>query len=212
MAIPLFPLEEAVLLPDGDLPLDISEPRYVAMVRDAMAGDRLIGMIQPYPVTAETGGEARAFYKVGCAGRITAFEEITDGHFIINLHGVTRFHLLSHQVTPRGYYTGVVDFSAFQADLHEPDPLPECLTRSCLVQEFRTYLDRQGLQVDWALADIIPDHRFYTLLAMICPFSAAEKQALLEAITLEERCRLMKDLMAMACAADRHVTFSGLPC
>lgn len=212
MTIPLFPLPEAVLLPDGDLPLNIFEPRYIAMVRHALAGDRLIGMIQPCPCAEKMDAAVRPFYEVGCVGKISSFEEAEDGRFLITLHGITRFRLLSHRLLDSGYRLAEVDCGRFSDDLREPAPLPECMTRSCLMQKFEEYLEKQGLHVDWDMAHAIPDHRFYTLLAMICPFSAAEKQALLEADGFEERCRIMKCLMEIACAEDEALSASDLPC
>lgn len=215
VSIPIFPLPDVILLPDGDLPLNIFEPRYIAMVRHALAGDRLIGMIQPFPRTTieiEQEQQVSPFYRIGCAGRISSFDELKDGRFLINLQGVSRFELLSHDMTADGYYQAQVDFKQFIGDLHDPDPLPECMTRQCLMDKFQEYLQRQGLHVDWDMADAIPDHRFYTLLAMICPFTSAEKQALLEAKNFEERCRMMKCMMEIACAEEHHPPSPEFPC
>lgn len=214
-ALPIFPLPDVILLPGGDLPLNIFEPRYIAMVRDALAGNRMIGMIQPCPRVTGEGGTvccaAKPFYNVGCAGRISSFEELKDGRFLITLHGVSRFELETHTLTSAGYYQAKVDFKKYADDLREPNALPECMTRHCLIEKFQEYLERQELHVDWDLADAIPDHRFYTLLAMICPFTAAEKQALLEANTFEERCRMMKCMMEIACAED-NIPTQEFPC
>lgn len=210
--LPIFPLPEVILLPGGDLPLNIFEPRYIAMVRQALAGDRLIGMIQPCARHKAEQCTDSLFYKIGCAGRISSFEETKDGRYLINLHGISRFELHSYQLQDDGFYQAEVDFQKFADDLKDPDPLPECMTRHCLVQKFQEYLERQDLHVDWDMADAIPDHRFYTLLAMICPFSAAEKQALLEASNFEERCRMMKCLMEIACAETPSAPKQELPC
>lgn len=213
LTLPIFPLPEVILLPGGDLPLNIFEPRYLAMVRDAMAGDRLIGMIQPYErATIDIAERQAPFYKIGCTGRISSFEELKDGRFLINLHGVSRFELLSHDMTEDGYYQAQVDITNYTDDLRDPEALPECMTRQCLMEKFQEYLEKQELHVDWDMADAIPDHRFYTLLAMICPFTSAEKQALLEAQSFEDRCRMMKCLMEIACAEDVHGAASDLPC
>lgn len=199
-SVPLFPLEGALLLPGGDLPLNIFEPRYLAMVRAAMQADQMIGMIQPCPCPEKMAPETRPFYRTGCVGKIASIEETADGRFLIHLHGVSRFELLGHALTDQGYRTGVIDVKKYAQDFHEPAPLPECMTRSCLIEKFQQYLSRHDMQVDWDLASHIPDHRFYTLLAMICPFSPAEKQALLEAADFEERCRVLKCLMDIGCA------------
>lgn len=200
MNVPLFPLAGALLLPNGDLPLNIFEPRYIAMTKAAMAGDRLIGMIQPCACPDKMPSNTRPYYQVGCVGRITAFEETKDGRFLITLHGLARFHLQSYSQHEDGYIIGAADTTRFADDFSEPKPLPECLARPCLIEKLQPYLAKEGLYLDWSMADHVPDSRFYTLLAMVCPFEAAEKQALLEAECFEERCRLLISLLAISCA------------
>lgn len=212
MAIPIFPLDGVVLLPGGDLPLNIFEPRYAAMTKAALAGDRLIGMIQPCPHPEKIPEALRPFYHIGCAGRISSFEETQDGRFLITLHGVARFTLLSHSLCEEGYRTAQVSFEHFTHDFDEPDALPECLTRPSLIDKLKNYLGREGMTLDWDMANQIPDHRFYTLLAMICPFSSAEKQALLEAETFSTRCSIMKCMMDIACAKEEGNTHMERPC
>lgn len=212
VTLPIFPLEGAVLLPGGDLPLNIFEPRYVEMIKAALAGDRLIGMIQPCNCPDKVGAAVRPFYMTGCAGRISSFEETKDGRFLINLHGLARFTLVSHRLLEKGYREAQVDFKQYANDFREPAPLPDCLTRPTLVDKLQDYLSREGLSVDWDAAQHIPDHRFYTLLAMICPFTAAEKQALLEAESFEDRCQMMKCLMDIACAEEEGRPCTERPC
>lgn len=209
--LPIFPLEGVLLLPGGDLPLNIFEPRYLAMTKAALAGDHLIGIIQPCPCPGKMEEGARPYYMVGCMGRISELEETGDGRLLINLRGISRFHLQSHELHNDGYRIGTVDFKPFANDLAKPHPLPECLTRSCLVDYLKEYLQREGLYLDWDLAEQVPDHRFYTLLAMVCPFSPAEKQALLEAETFEDRCQMLKSLLELACA-ERAEKAKELPC
>ena len=210
-SLPIFPLEGVLLLPGGDLPLNIFEPRYLAMTKAALSGDRLIGIIQPCPCPNKMEVGARPFYMVGCVGRISELEETDDGRLLINLHGISRFHLQSHALHDQGYRIGKVDFDAFEKDLAKPNVLPECLTRSCLVDHLKEYLQKEGLYLDWDLAEQVPDHRFYTLLAMVCPFSPAEKQALLEADTFEDRCQMLKSLLQLACA-ERAEKPEEFPC
>jgi Lon protease-like protein len=200
----IFPLEGALLLPHGELPLNIFEPRYLAMVRTAIAGDRLIGMVQPCPCPDKIVAGARPFYEVGCAGRISSFEETADGRFLITLRGLARFRISAHELHAEGYRLATVDFADFAGDLAPPQPLPECLVRSTLIEKIEEYMENEGLSLDWDLAAKVPDQRFYTLLEMVCPFTPAEKQALLEAPNFEERCRLMKCLLDMACAEEKH--------
>lgn len=205
MTLPIFPLEGALLLPDGELPLHIFEPRYVAMTKAALAGDRLIGMIQPCKCPEKFPENVRPYYRVGCIGRIVSYEETAEKHFNLTLQGVARFTLLSHELHEDGYRLAQVTCDGFPEDFREPAPLPECLARPTLIEKLQTYLHKEGLYVDWSIADQVPDARFYTLLAMVCPFKAPEKQALLEAPTFEERCRLLKSLLDISCAED-HFT------
>ena len=209
--LPIFPLEGVLLLPGGDLPLNIFEPRYLEMTQAALASDRLIGMIQPCPCPDKMEQGARPFYMVGCVGRISEVEETEDGRLLINLHGVSRFHLRTHQLHEGGYRIGEVDYQEYRKDVEESDRLPECMTRNCLIDHLKEYLSKEGLYLDWDLAKQVPDHRFYTLLAMVCPFSPAEKQALLEAPTVEQRCQMLKSLLELACAEQREQP-KELPC
>ena len=204
--IPLFPLEGVLLLPGGDLPLVIFEPRYLAMVRMVMQSHEMIGMIQPCQCPEKISIGARPFYQVGCAGKISSIEETGDGRFLINLCGVARFTLLNHSLTDQGYRLAEVSYQDYAGDFLDPQPLPAGMSRACLTRKLNDYLMRHDMHVDWDQAAHIPDHRFYTLLAMICPFSSVEKQALLEAPDFEQRCQIMKSLMAMACAEE---TLSG---
>jgi len=196
-----------VLLPGGDLPLNIFEPRYVAMTKAALAGDRLIGMIQPCNTD-----QTKPFYNVGCAGRISSFEETQDGRFLINLHGLIRFNLLSHRMMDQGYHMAEIDFSSYVDDFKECDKLPDELKRPQLIEKIQVYLGREGLSIDWDAASHIPDQRFYTLLAMICPFTPIEKQALLEATNFKERCKMLKCLMDIACAEEENNPCMERPC
>jgi Lon protease-like protein len=213
VTIPIFPLEGVLLLPGGDLPLNIFEAPYLAMIKAAMGGDRLIGMIQPCTTPEKLPDEAtKPFYKVGCVGRISSFEETPDGRFLINLHGMIRFNLLSHRMTDDGYRLAEVDFPSYAKDFKECDKLPDELKRPQLIEKMQVYLGREGLSIDWDAASHIPDQRFYTLLAMICPFTPAEKQALLEASDFKERCKMMKCLMDISCADDENRPCTERPC
>lgn len=202
VTIPIFPLEGVLLLPGGDLPLNIFEPRYLAMVRDAMGADRLIGVIQPCACQEKMPEGARPFYEIGCMGRISTFEETKDGRYLINLHGLMRFRVQEHRLHEKGYRVAVVHVRDYIRDFEKPQPLPDCLTRPDLVEKLRPYMQREGLSLDWDLASRVADERFYTLLAMVCPFAPVEKQALLEAATFEDRCRLLKCLLDLSCAED----------
>ncbi|MFX4220219.1 MAG: LON peptidase substrate-binding domain-containing protein [Thalassobaculum sp.] len=194
----MFPLPGVLLLPRGKLPLNIFEPRYLNMTRDALATDRLIGMIQPMPATGGTEAGSRALYRVGCAGRITQFAETDDGRFLITLTGVCRFAVDQEIASMRGYRRVISDWSPFEADLGS-----DCeadLDRSLLVSRLKRYFDAQGITADWGVIEETPDDRLVTTLAMVCPFESSEKQALLECDSLKTRASMMLALLDMAVA------------
>ncbi|KPF84586.1 peptidase S16 [alpha proteobacterium AAP38] len=191
--IPVFPLTGVLLLPRGKLPLNIFEPRYLNMVQDALASNRLIGMIQP-----RDGGMGNhpPLYDTGCVGRITSFSETEDGRFLITLTGISRFRIAGEVPTTRGYRRIIADWSAFAADLHEDAPCD--LDRTSLDGTLRAYFKQQGISANWDSIAQAPLDRLITSLAMICPFDAPEKQALLESPDLNARAKLLLALVEMA--------------
>ncbi|MDF1794294.1 MAG: LON peptidase substrate-binding domain-containing protein [Thalassobaculaceae bacterium] len=196
--LPVFPLPGVLLLPRGKLPLNIFEPRYLNMTRDALAANRLIGMIQPMPATGGTEAGSRALYRVGCAGRVTQFAETDDGRFLITLTGVCRFAVDQEIASMRGYRRVIAEWGPFERDLGG-----DCkadLDRSLLVARLKRYFDAQGITADWSVIEETPDDRLVTTLAMVCPFEASEKQALLECDSLKARAGMMLALLDMAVA------------
>ena len=192
-SLPIFPLPGALLLPGGRLPLNIFEPRYLNMVRDAIAGPRLIGMIQP-STDSEDPGSAET-YKTGCAGRIVAFQETEDGRFLITLAGLIRFDVASELPLEEGYRRVEPEFERFRDDLAEDT---DEIDREGLLEALRGYFDVSGLDGDWAAVEKAGDEALVTSLAMACPFDPPEKQALLEAMTLGERAETLITLLRMA--------------
>jgi Lon protease-like protein len=191
--LPIFPLAGVLLLPHGRLPLNIFEPRYLAMTRDALGGARLIGMIQPRDPDAN--GEAPPVYPTGCAGRIISFAETEDGRYLITLKGTIRFAVTAELPLVSGYRLVVPEFSRYRADL-QPDK--GRIDRERLLGALKAYFTAQGFTVDWKAVESADDARLVTSLAMICPFDPREKQALLEAPDLPERARTMTALLEMA--------------
>ncbi|HXV24136.1 MAG TPA: LON peptidase substrate-binding domain-containing protein [Alphaproteobacteria bacterium] len=189
----IFPLSGVLLLPRGKLPLNIFEPRYLAMTEDALKGDRLIGMVQP--VEEGAAGDEPPVFPIGCVGRITQFAETEDGRFLITLTGLCRFRIERELPLFCGYRRVAPDFSAFQSDF---EPESARLDRARLLTALRVYLKLQQLSADWESIESAPDERLVTSLAMICPFSCREKQALLESTCLEERARILTTLLEMA--------------
>lgn len=191
--IPVFPLTGVLLLPRGKLPLNIFEPRYLNMVQDALASNRLIGMIQP-----RDGGMGNhpPLYDIGCVGRITSFSETEDGRFLITLTGISRFRIAGEVPTTRGYRRIIADWSVFAGDLDEDAPCD--LDRTSLDGTLRAYFKQQGISANWDSIAQAPLDRLITSLAMICPFDAPEKQALLESPDLNARAKLLLALVEMA--------------
>jgi Lon protease-like protein len=184
LVIPVFPLDGALLLPHAQLPLQIFEPRYIAMVDDAMGGERIIGMVQTRP-----GGdpERPVLQPIGCAGKITTFSETTDGRYLITLTGLSRFALKEEINSPTPYRQARVDFITYEADLRPIADEEEGFDRLRLLGALKDYLERRALDVDWETAKAAPVEALINSLAMALPFDPAEKQALLEAPGLDER-------------------------
>ncbi|HEY2661131.1 MAG TPA: LON peptidase substrate-binding domain-containing protein [Caulobacteraceae bacterium] len=195
--IPVFPLSGVLLLPHAQLPLNIFEPRYLNMVDDAMASERMIGMIQ------QLGGEAErpSLAAVGCLGRITSFAETSDGRYLITLSGLCRFGV-GEELSNRLPYRQVrANFGPFESDLN-PLGDDDGFDRLRFLRALKAFLERHGLEVDWDTAKSAPGEALVNSLAMALPFEAAERQALLEAISFSERRETLIALMEID-AADR---------
>ena len=193
--IPVFPLPGSILLSRGQLPLNVFEPRYLNMVDDAMAGDRIIGLIQPLGDLDIQPPLAR----VGCAGRITSFNETSDGRYLITLTGICRYRVTSELQVKTPYRQVRADFAPFETDLRAPDPAGE-FDRHHFLDALRPYLEHRGLNVDWDTAEAAPQEALINSLAMALPFEAPEKQALLEAPTLAARAEALTALLRIDAA------------
>ncbi|GEO38278.1 hypothetical protein GGE65_001947 [Skermanella aerolata] len=192
--LPIFPLTGVLLLPRGKLPLNVFEPRYLAMIEDALAGNRMIGIIQPSDPLSRAS--VPPVYPIGCAGRITSFSETDDGRYLITLTGVCRFETVRELPIVRGYRRVDVSWERFAADLDEAGPA--LFDRARLVEGLRTYFKIQGISANWDAVESTPDERLVTSLAMICPFEPSEKQALLECGSLSERASMMVAIIEMS--------------
>lgn len=192
--IAVFPLTGALLLPQGRLPLNIFEPRYLAMTLDALAEGRMFGMVQPNPAE-RPGPNGPALYRVGCLGRLSAFSETEDGRLLITLTGVIRFRILAELPMRRGYRRVRVDYAPFAEDL-DLEAAPR-FDRPRLEEGLRAYFRTRGIEANWQAVREMPDAALITTLCMICPFDPREKQALLEAPTPDERARLLLALIEM---------------
>jgi Lon protease-like protein len=193
--LPIFPLAGVLLLPRGQLPLNIFEPRYLAMTRDALAGDRLIGMVQPHDPNQPPAGNPPV-YPTGCAGRITSFSETEDGRFLITLTGLCRFRIREELPLLNGYRRIVPQWDEFARDLRGERETG--FDRERLIRGLRAYFDRHRIKAEWDTIGSVPGDRLVTSIAMMCPFEPSEKQALLEAADFGERARLLTAIVEMA--------------
>lgn len=213
--LPIFPLTGALLLPMGHLPLNIFEPRYIAMVTDALrTPQRLIGMVQSSD-QAQSMGEAPV-HGLGCAGRISAFSENDEGTILITLTGVIRFCIEEElPLAADGYRCVRADFSRFGSDLSRigPDPQAEDsaeanadgdVLRASVIDATKRYFDAKGFSTDWDGINNLGLAELVTSLGMACPFDPMEKQALLEAQTVEEQARTLAQILTMAAVGDGH--------
>jgi Lon protease-like protein len=184
MVIPVFPLPGVLLLPRGDLPLNIFEPRYLAMVDDALKAHRLIGMIQPASPAGEAG--ASRLETIGCAGRITQFAETGDGRYMLALTGIARYRILDELTVVTPYRQCRVDFTDFRGDLTSAAGEAE-IDRKLILRTLEKFAKANRLRVDWGEVEQAPSEMLVNALSMMCPFGPGEKQALLEAPDLKSR-------------------------
>ncbi|MGH6717697.1 MAG: LON peptidase substrate-binding domain-containing protein [Alphaproteobacteria bacterium] len=201
--VPLFPLPGVLLLPRGRLPLNVFEPRYLAMTEHALGSGRLIGMIQPADPEASLainpGGPQAKVYDVGCAGRITQFSETDDGRYLVTLTGVSRFRVAAElALAQAGYRSARVAWDAFAADRAEPETAP--IDREALLAALKAYFERRKLAANWDSVVKASDEALITALAMACPFDPSEKQALLESPDLARRAKLLLTLFRIGAA------------
>ncbi|MEI7874088.1 MAG: LON peptidase substrate-binding domain-containing protein [Alphaproteobacteria bacterium] len=201
--LPIFPLSGVLLLPGGKLPLNVFEPRYLAMVFDALAGHRMIGMVQPLQPGGYAGdglptddGRPKV-HKVGCAGRIVSFNETEDGRLLLALSGVCRFEIVRELDLAQGGYRRVSTvFSPFRADLDHADEAVD-LDRERLMAGLAAFFRSRNLSTDWDAVKQAADASLVSSLSMVLPFGPSEKQALLEAADATARAKLLVAFLEM---------------
>jgi Lon protease-like protein len=192
--IAVFPLPGALLLPGGRLPLNIFEPRYLAMVEASLGNARSFGMIQPdqtLPVTPNGPG----LYRVGCLGRLSSFSETEDGRFLITLTGMIRFRVAEERPMRDGYRCVRPDYAPFTSDLSRL--ADAALDRAALLGALRPYFRVKGIEANWEAIERLEDQPLVTTLGMVCPFEPAEKQALLEAPDPAARATMLVTMLRM---------------
>jgi Lon protease-like protein len=187
LRVPVFPLAGALLFPRSQLPLHIFEPRYRAMTRDAMAGDRLIAMVQP-----KDHEEPPGLFEIGCIGRIGSCEELDDGRFNLVLDGLSRFRIAREAAVETLYRQVDADRSGF---VEEEDPVLGLAQRAEVEREARRYADALGYMVEWAQVSRLDDEMLVNGIAQIAPLDVGSKQALLEATDLADRADLLVQFM-----------------
>jgi uncharacterized protein len=191
--IAIFPLPGALLLPRGQLPLNIFEPRYLAMVDDSLRdGHRLIGMIQPDDAHSGSAGSAAkpSLYKVGCVGRITQIAETGDGRYVLQLTGIARFRVTEELPVGTAYRQCHVSYQPFIGDFTARKG-EDAVDRERLLKALAAFLKANDLKADWDGIESAPNEALVNALAMMSPYGAAEKQALLEAPDLKTRAEIL---------------------
>jgi Lon protease-like protein len=196
--IPIFPLQDALLLPGGRLPLNIFEPRYLAMVEGALGAGRLLGMVLPDSAFPRVAGRS-TIYRTGCLGRIASFSETGDGRYLITLLGLLRYDVVEELPDhPAGYRRVRADFAPYLADL---EPAGEEPDRAALLAALWPYFAARHIEADRAAIERIPAGDLVTTLSMICPFEGREKQALLLASDPRRRAELLTTLLRIGAAS-----------
>lgn len=200
----LFPLSGALLLPRGQLPLNVFEPRYVEMIDDALRTNRLIGMIQPHPAASEHD-RAPDLLRIGCAGRIAQFAESGDGRYIVSLIGVARFALVAEVDATTPYRQAQIAFEGFASDF-EASVGEEKVDRSSVIRTLRDFAEENNLQIDWDSINQAPNEALVNALSMMSPFGPREKQALLEAEDLKNRAEVLIAITEIELARGRNAS------
>ena len=184
-AIPLFPLENVLLLPFGKLPLNIFEERYIKMALDSLKSHRMIGVIQPKNNNNE-------LFMIGCIGKITSYIETPDYRIVLNLEGVCRFVLEERNLTPNGYYQTRINTSDYLEDLNSMEPQ---IDRNSLIQKYENFFKIKKLEIDKNVLGDTSNLQLLSTLAMIAPFNKIDKQAILESPNLLERVNTINSIL-----------------
>ena len=188
--LPIFPLPGVIVLPNGNLPLNIFEPRYISMVEDALGKNRMIGMIQPNPGSKKDNG----LYPIGCASKIISFSETSDNRYLIELKGIIRFKISKELGTIRGYRNIVPEWDNFKHDLSTNS---ESLNIDNLIELLKKYFNNNNISVDSDELYKVPTNQIISAIPQVCSFQNNEKQAILEARTDKERAELIISLLKM---------------
>ena len=184
-SIPLFPLDNVLLLPFGKLPLNIFEERYLEMAFESLKKNRMIGIIQPKNNNNE-------FFMMGCIGKITSFIETPDYRVVLNLEGVCRFVLEERELTPNGYYQGKINFQDYFEDLNSMEPQ---IDRKNLIMKYENFFKMKKLEIDQEVLSETSNLQLLSTLAMLAPFNKLDKQAILESPNLLSRVNTINSIL-----------------
>ncbi len=190
--IPVFPLSNFIIFPKTTVPLNIFEPRYIEMIDDAMKGNRIIGMIQP----KNFNQKIPILYSIGCAGKITSFNETEDGRYLIVLVGISRFKITEELKTQKLYRLCEVDFKDFPYDLEEKNEEIKFSDLELIFKNLKTLFIKQGYVINWKELEKQSLNQTINTLAMASPFSLEEKQILLETNSLHERKQKLEQILS----------------
>ena len=196
--IPIFPLSNCILLPNGTLTLNIFEPRYLNMTEDAISNNRLIGMIQP----KSNSKDKIDLYSIGCVGKIIHFSELKDQKYLIELKGICRYQLINHELTNKEYRLANIDFTKFALDLASVKFNLEKTIKEEFLNSLKTYFSSQKIDADWKVIEKAPTNLLINSLAQSCPFSIGEKQMLLESKDLNDLTNIMIALFKIYSAGE----------
>ncbi|MGL4396169.1 MAG: LON peptidase substrate-binding domain-containing protein [Hyphomicrobium sp.] len=203
--IPVFPLLGAILLPRATLPLNVFEPRYLEMIDDVMSGARVLGILQPTGgetdgISDSPLGKSFGLRRIGCAGRITSYQELDDGRLVITLTGITRFEVVDEAVTDKPYRVMSAAYDRFASDLTEGIG-EERVDRPALLRVLKSYLEANQLRTDWSAIQRASNEVLINALSVMCPYGPEEKQALLEAADLKSRAEVLVALAEIELAS-----------
>ena len=189
--IPVFPLSNFIIFPQTSVPLNIFEPRYIDMINDSMKSDRIIGMIQP----KEKNQKNPELYKIGCAGKITSFNETEDGRYIIVIRGLSRFKIMEEINSKNSYRSCDVDFDIFKEDLKENKTQINFSDLKLIFKNIKTLFNKEGYTIDWKKLEKQNLNETINTLSMASPFNVQEKQILLETLSLDDRKQKLEDIL-----------------
>jgi Lon protease-like protein len=208
--IPLFPLNKVLLLPRAKLPLNLFENRYLHMLDYALSNKKIIGMIQPKDkATKDSDTKNPGLYQVGCAGRITAFSETNDNRYELILKGACRFRVKKERKVINGFRSAEVSWKEYEVDYH-PYSLKSSKKRKDFESLLKIFLSKISINADWEMVETTDDENLVNMISMCCPFDVSEKQALLEAKTLDDRLEVLTSLMQMG-INENKMSISGNP-